>query len=273
MRNCPNNSSTSFTTVVETTITLPPVTVTNTVEAGGLTARTITVDDGTSSIGGTTFPAYASACSAFPAYVSACSCVGITASTTTLPTPSTTITVTTGTETVIPTVTATVTNIVVNGGFETGAWAPWVPTSGKPSLRVYGDVAMGGKDSTWAVLSNNMYDNRLLEFYQDLRGTRGTTYQCSYDWKFTDYYEVEYKDGNTYVPYIHGYLNNDIWTNDVPSPNAPNEWQTTTFEFTSKGKDRWWFDCASPQPRCGKGRGSNHLSIDNMVCIAKARQR
>lgn len=268
--------------MAETTTTLPTVTVTVTVEPNGLKARTTTIttiDDpeptpppaGPSSEGGTTFPAYASACSVFPSYVAACSCVGVTAETTTLPTPSTTLVITSGTATVSPTATATVTNIVVNGGFETGDWAPWVPTRAK-SGRVYGDVAAGGKDSMWAAMSNNMYDNNLWEFYQVLIGKKGTTYQCSYDWKFTDYYEVEYSNGNVYVPYIHGYLsqdNHNAWTIDTPDPNHLNEWQTTTFEFKSTGKDTWYFDCASPQPRCGEGHGSNHLSIDNVVCIAK----
>lgn len=266
-----NYCSTSFSTVAETTVTLPTVTVTETVEPGGIKARTVIIGNDATSVGGTTYPAYASACSSYAAYVSACSCVGVTAVTTTLPTPSTTVVVTTGTDTVIPTTTATVTNIVINGGFETGDWAPWIPTTGSASSRAYGDVAAGGKDSTWAVLSNNLYDNRLFEFYQELKGTRGTTYACSYDWKFTAYYEEVYKDGTTYVPYIHGYFNNKLYTVDIPY--VVNEWQTTEFEFKSNGKDKWWFDCASPQPRCGEGKGSNYLSIDNVVCIAKQSQK
>ena len=44
--------------------------------------------------GGTSFPAYASACTSFAKYSSACSCLGVTAQVTTLPTPIQTVSVT-----------------------------------------------------------------------------------------------------------------------------------------------------------------------------------
>ncbi|KAF3902921.1 hypothetical protein AA313_de0209847 [Arthrobotrys entomopaga] len=79
------NTSPATTTVIQPITT----TVTSTVGGGGVTLKKvkkrIVTEPGV--------PAYASPCSNLAAYVSACSCQGVTRSTTTVPTPSTTITV------------------------------------------------------------------------------------------------------------------------------------------------------------------------------------
>jgi hypothetical protein len=114
-----------------------------------------------------------------------------------------------------------------------------------------------------------MYNNNLFEMKQLLNGVAGTTYTCHYDWLFTNYYATLYKDGYTYVPYVHIYINNDIYDNVTPEPpNLPGQWYTSTFTFTSSGSDTLWFDCASPQARTGPGGGANYLSLDNVSCVA-----
>ncbi|KAM0326751.1 hypothetical protein ACHAQA_006624 [Verticillium albo-atrum] len=273
-------ATTTFTETVTPTVTAEAVTVTTTVEARSVfvprdghaidaaanQARELHAEKRQAQAGGTTFPAYASACTSFAKYSSACSCVGVSPETTTAATPSTTVTETEYT-TLVPTETATVINIARNGGFETKKLSPWTITKGQ--RYVSGSITDGGKASNYQLLSKQLNNNDLFEVWQTLYGEAGTTYQCSYDWKFSHYYETEYNNGYVYVPYIHGYVNNDITTNDRPSPDTLDVWQTTTFTFTSTGEDIWWFDCASPQARGNKaGQGPNFVSLDNFVCVA-----
>lgn len=275
-------ATSTFTETETPTITADTtVTVTATVEAGDALvprqddAANAVVDHAARELrpqmrqvqaGGTTFPAYASACTSFAKYSSACSCVGVSPETITAAAPSTTVTETEYT-TVVPTETATVINIARNGGFETNRLPPWTITKGKRYTS--GSITTGGKDSEYRLLSEQLNDNDLFEAWQTLYGEAGTTYRCSYDWKFTHYYETVYKDGYTYVPYIHGYVNNRWWTTDIPSPETLDVWQTSTFTFTSRGEDVWWFDCASPQAKGrGAGKGPNYVSLDNFVCVA-----
>ncbi len=271
----------TFVETVTPTVTAETVTVTTTVEAGSALvpreenavnkdanhgARDLKHQKRQEQAGGSTFPAYASACTSFAKYSSACSCVGVSAETITAAIPSTTITQTEYT-TEVPTKTVTAINIARNGGFETKRLPPWRITRGE--RYVLGSINSGGKDSQWRLLSESLNNNDLFEVYQTLYGEAGTTYRCTYDWKFTHYYATEYTDGYTYVPYIHGYVNNDAWTTDIPSPETLDVWQTTEFIFTSSGEDIWWFDCASPQARGrGDARGPNYVSLDNFVCVA-----
>lgn len=272
-------TSTFYETAIPT-VTAEAVTITTTIEAGSVLKprdeaadlpaqdrRDLLAEKRQEQAGGTTFPAYASACTSFAKYSSACSCVGVSPETITVDAPSTTITETQYT-TVVPTATATVINIVRNGGFETNRLSPWTITRGP--RYVPGAIAAGGSaSSAYRLLSNSLNNNDLFEVWQTLHGEAGTTYRCSYDWKFTHYYETRYSDGYTYVPYIHGYVNDDIWTNDRPSVDTLDVWQTTTFTYTSSGSDVWWFDCASPQARGNRaGQGPNYVSLDNFVCVA-----
>ncbi|KAM7213283.1 hypothetical protein V8F06_011349 [Rhypophila decipiens] len=250
---------------------------------------------------GSTFPAYASACTSFAKYTSACSCVGVFAETVTTSAPSTTVTVTststststqtttTSTTTTSPlsitettlltstltttitastatattTSTATLTNIVTNGRFTQGLSA-WVITR---NSQISGSVING------VLKTGNMFNNNLFEIRQTLTGTQpGTEYHCRYDWHFSNHYETLYTNGNTYVPYVHVYINDDLVDNSTPQPpRSPGVWYTAEFSFvSSSGSDILWFDCASPQARNGPGGGSNFLSLDNVACFAAA---
>ena len=267
---------TSTVTLPGGTVTLDPITVTQTVE---IQRRFENVDivakavNKPTTVKPTTFPPYATACSYVKRYASACSCLGVTGTTTSLTTP--TIEVNADPTIVQTTTTATVTNIVRNGGFESGVFYPWVPTVGNPKKRAYGLIMLGGnsspsQQSTFCLHSFNMYDDRLFEVYQDIYGVSGTTYDCSYDFRFTNYYETLYGDDpNPYIPYVHVYINDDYRSYIALTADNVNQWLTATFSFTSQGKDRFWFDCASPQkPKC-RGGGDNFLAIDNVVCIAR----
>ncbi|KAM7193994.1 hypothetical protein V8F33_007500 [Rhypophila sp. PSN 637] len=253
-------------------------------------------------VSGSTFPAYASACTSFAKYTSACSCVGVFPETVTASAPSTTVTVTststststytttTSTTTTSPlsvtettlltstltttvtastatattTSTASLTNIVINGRFNQGL-ASWVITR---NSQISGSVTPNG-----VLRTGNMFNNNLFEMRQTLMGTQpGTEYNCRYDWHFTNHYETLYTNGNTYVPYVHVYINNDLYDNSTPQPpRSPGVWYTTEFSFvSSSGSDILWFDCASPQARTGPGGGSNFLSLDNVACFAAA---
>lgn len=252
------------------------------------------------------FPTYASACSSFKTWASACSCIGVFPSTTTVAAPSTTITVTEvttvlntvvtttsttetilssvtdttlttslttltttdATTTVLTTATTTVTatpdpNIVKNGGFETGSLQNWKLSSGSISA----SAVKPGSSSVYSLKTGNLYDNNLFELSQKLTGVAGSTYACSYSWKYTNYYETKYSDGVTYVPYVHVYINNDVVSNRRPDAGSVNQWQTAYFDFTSSGQDTLWFDCASPQPRFGSKGGNNYLSLDDVSCV------
>ncbi|KAL1873619.1 hypothetical protein VTK73DRAFT_806 [Phialemonium thermophilum] len=254
----------------------------------------------------TAYPTYASACSSLARYVSACSCVGVFPSTTTIAAPSTTTTVTVvststsvlvetvsttetvlssvtetdvvtsiatlsttdATATVTSTTTATVTvvpyeNIVRNGDFETGHLGPWNIDYDTPTA----SVTTPGSNSRYSLLTTNLYDNNLFELSQTLYGFPQVTYSCTYDFKFTNYYSTLYSNGVYYVPYVHVYVNNDYLDVSIPSSVNPNQWQTSTFSFTSSGVDILYFDCASPQPSRGRGSGKNYLSLDNIACF------
>ncbi|KAL8377629.1 hypothetical protein RB595_008361 [Gaeumannomyces hyphopodioides] len=167
------------------------------------------------------------------------------------------------------------TNIFKNGNFEYGGWGPWIetkPREGETVRRIVGGVAQGaGADGGHAAVVTGMWNNDLWEFRQEFYHQRNVRYRCGYDWKYTNHYETVYENGNTYVPYIHGYLNNQLWTTDIPDnrPQRVDEWQTTAFTFRMSwdGWSTWWFDCASPQAPDGEGGGNNTLYIDNVYCI------
>lgn len=254
------------------------------------------------------YPAYASTCGSFEKYSSACKCIGSRPQTTTAETPivtsiSTEYTTVVSTElvtesatstnyvpvtesveattyfttetiyertatTTVTEYTATVTNIVRNGGFETGNFRRW---TGSRDNQVNSYVVRpGNRGTNFALETENMVNNNLLEIYQDITGAQGTRYECTYDWKFTDYYATYYAgERKTYIPYVHVYINNEYIDWVSPDNLSKGTWQTSTFEFTSGGTDRLWFDCASPQPKRGAGSGTNYLSLDNIACFAK----
>lgn len=289
------------TTVEETETATQIIATTKTVEVvGRVAARQATAY-------GSTFPAYASPCTNFPKYSSACSCLGYYPDTVTVAAPSTyiteyvtstststlltttssttvssqsitdttlvtsTVTVPTDvTTTTSTTATATATNIVTNGGFERPVSSAWQVSRGT------GSKTAPGSNSANSVRSQNLHDNNLFEMWQTLQTVPGNTYTCSYDWKFTNFYATLYKDGNTYVPYVHVYIqwtpdNYQIYSNVQPDQGTVNQWQTATFTFTALGNDQLYFDCASPQATGNKpGQGNNYVSLDNVVCVVSS---
>ncbi|KAL8405366.1 hypothetical protein RB596_004289 [Gaeumannomyces avenae] len=289
-------------------VTVTPATLTFTETATVQTeSRGQEPQGGAATADGTTFPAYASTCTSYAKYASACSCVGVaapsvTVTETAISTPATrttavatetlsqtidvsvtdttvvtvfssTSTTTTSTSTVVRSIGPT--NAFKNGNFEYGSWGPWIETNPKTSettRHIVGGVVKGtGADGGHAAVMAGMWNNDLWEFSQVFNHQGNVRYRCDYDWKFTNYYETLYPNGKTYVPYIHGYLNNEIWTIDVPDgrPQRVGEGQTTTFTFliSWSGRSTWWFDCGSPQAPDGEGGGNNTLYIDNVYCI------
>lgn len=267
-----------------------------------------------------TFPAYATPCTNFPKYSSACSCLGYFPDTVTVAAPSTTVTeyqtqtststyltttsttsvstslitdttlvtstvilATDTTTTTSTTATATATNIVTNGGFERGLGNRWIVTHGSWDRARNAGSPLTSPASSYALVSSNMYNNNLFEFWQALPTVPGTTYTCSYDWKFTRFYSTYYRvPGVTYVPYVHVYIQwddpvdgtvYDIFDNVQPAEGDANKWQRSTFQFTAKTSgDQLYFDCASPQSKGppGPGNGDNYLYLDNVVCVASS---
>lgn len=296
------------TSTVEDTLTfVETVTTTTTVDpyVTPLAKRQVTASS-------STYPAYASGCSEFPKYSSACSCLGVYPDTVTVPAPSTTVTVTatttstssdisttSTTETDYSSVTATTfvtstmletttdasttttttvviqaTPLVKNGGFESGNIAPWV--NDYPN-DVSASVTSPGSNSVFTLTTGLLSNNDLFELKQTLTSPKSSVWSCSYDWLFTNYYSTKYSNGNTYVPYVHVYINNKLVSNRYPSSDADAAiWHTASFTFTSKGSDTLYFDIASPQPPPGtpppnKGpapvTGVNYASIDNVGCV------
>lgn len=291
------------TTVVETEYA-----ATKTVEAGsGIPVRDVELNDRYAAPAPVKeYPTYASVCGSFEKYSSACGCLGQRPRTTTAPRPtvtsirteysttvSTEIVVEHSTETnYIPytesvdattyiatetvwehtvtstqTITPTVTSVVRNGGFESGGSQRW--RADKYNQLSFSVTLTGNRGTKYALQSGNMWDNKLLEIYQDTLAVEGVRYKCVYDWKFTNYYSTWYAgEGSYYIPYIHVYLR-DSW--DVidwvsPTEDTKGTWQTSSFEFTATGGDRIWFDAASPQPNRGQGSGQNRLYLDNIAC-------
>ncbi|KAF7560150.1 hypothetical protein G7046_g3994 [Stylonectria norvegica] len=160
---------------------------------------------------------------------------------------------------------------IVDGDFETED-PPWYLSSDD---QVGGYIDTPGFQSEHRFQSNNMFDNDLLEFYQDMQTCGGVDFVCSYRWLYTSTYETEYTDGYTYVPYVRVYINDDLFSNRRGDYNPVNEWNYAQFYYTSSddGKDRWWFDAASPQARNGTDGGSNYLSIDQVRCSVRQQRK
>ncbi|KAJ9143444.1 hypothetical protein NKR23_g6486 [Pleurostoma richardsiae] len=292
-------------TIEEISTLVETVTTTTTVDPYVTAApQRVVIAKRQATVSGSTFPAYASACSSFAKYSSACSCLGVFASTITVAAPSTTVTITatststsldistvSTTETDYSSVTATTlvtstvlltttdasttttttlvvqaTPLVNNGGFESGSLNPWVVDYPRT---VSGSVTSGGPSgsSTYKLVTGNLYDNNLFQLHQTLTSAAGTVWTCSYDWYFTRYYETRYSNGKTYVPYVHVYIGDDIVSNRQPSSTSAASWQTASFTFTSTGSDILYFDVASPQPQGGRTGGSNTFYLDNVACV------
>jgi hypothetical protein len=67
------------------------------------------------------------------------------------------------------------------------------------------------------------------------------------------------------VPYVHVYINNDIYSISATTAKTANIWQTTTFSFTPTNNSvRLYFDAASPTNK------KNYLSLDNIICTPAA---
>ncbi|KAK0383702.1 hypothetical protein NLU13_9613 [Sarocladium strictum] len=293
------NKDTSTSTVTEY--------ATKTVEAGSdPQARDVDLDARYAPAKEEEYPAYAATCGSFEKYSSACRCIGVCPQTTTVPIPTVTatrieystqvstkvvleqfteinftpVTETTEKTTYLATetvwkhtatqtttiYTATITSIVRNGGFESGEFEPWIDSDDN-QIDIY--ISQPGDNSKWTLESGNMVNNDLLEIYQVTLATAGETYQCTYDWKFDNYYETYYQStGKTYIPYVHVYIGDSTSYIDWVSPDETTKgtWQTSTFQFTAAGADKLWFDCASPQPRHGTGGGRNKVYLDNIAC-------
>ncbi|CAM1505818.1 Fc.00g114550.m01.CDS01 [Cosmosporella sp. VM-42] len=170
---------------------------------------------------------------------------------------------------------------IKNGGFEEGEepwYLSWSDKSG-------GYIDSPGYWSDNAFYTNNLHDNRLMEMYQDMVTCPYSSWDCSYRFLFTNYYEFWYPDQNRndpydspYVPYIRVYFNDDKYPTSNRWPTS--DWWTGwwiygEFSFTasSTGRDRIWFDAASPQPLHTQNTtqginpgGDNHILIDNIQC-------
>ncbi|KAL2207885.1 hypothetical protein CC79DRAFT_1321905 [Sarocladium strictum] len=165
------------------------------------------------------------------------------------------------------TITPTVTSVVRNGGFESGTYQRW--RADEYNQLDFSITRTGNRGTKYALQSGNMWNNYLLEIYQNTLAVEGVRYKCVYDWKFTNYYSTWYAgEGKYFIPYIHVYLRDSWDAVDWVSPTEDTKgtWQTSSFEFTAVGGDRIWFDAASPQPNKGAGSGQNKLYLDNIAC-------
>ena len=118
--------------------------------------------------------------------------------------------------------TTTATNIVRNGRFTAGlTW--WTITRDSQIA-----TSLSTTNGNTVLRTANMFNNNLFEMSQQLTGLQGTTYNCRYDWHFTNHYETMYNNGNAYVPYVHIYISNDLVDNSTPQPpRSAGVWYTT----------------------------------------------
>lgn len=258
------STTTTATTDVTTTTTLPLVStdvqmVTATVTSNVITTVTVFVT-------ATTTDTVSSTQTDATTITSTIQTVQEVDSTTSITSTATTVDV--STTTVETTATATCTSSpVVNGGFDTGALAPWVKTPADDTHTDFSVVPGGYGGSPSKLYSANLYGNSVIELYQFVESCAGTRFVCTYNYYFTNYYNV---GGN--VPYVHIYVNDDKYARGVEFPwsaadTGVDNWRQGSFSFTSTGRDQIWFDCGSPQARKANGKAQpNNVALDNLVC-------
>ena len=86
--------------------------------------------------------------------------------------------------------------------------------------------------------------------YQDVNACAGTTFYCSYRWKWDQYYEIPQSGGGSLVPYVRVYQGDDLIGNRYPtSASQTNTWINANFQFTmpESGETTIWFVASSPQ--------------------------
>ncbi|KAF5683539.1 hypothetical protein FDENT_7151 [Fusarium denticulatum] len=140
-----------------------------------------------------------------------------------------------------------------NGGFEDGTLAPWVedPNPGRYDP-VYSKVVPGGEGGSSYHFQTGQFDaDKSLWLYQDIEACPGTSFYCTYNWWWNEYYEIEQDDGSSLVPYVRVYQGDtNVVGNRWPTgEDQTKTWVPARFTFTmpSNGKTRIWFIASSPQ--------------------------
>ncbi|KAF4441036.1 hypothetical protein FACUT_3065 [Fusarium acutatum] len=141
---------------------------------------------------------------------------------------------------------------IINGGFDNGKFSPWQedPNPGG-KIPVALRPVPGGADGTSYLLQTGQFDfDKSMWIYQDVKACPGTRFYCSYKWWWDEYYAIRQSNGNSLVPYVRVYQDDDRIGNRYPTgPSQTKTWINANFQFTvpDSGETRIWFVASSPQ--------------------------
>ncbi|RBR20129.1 uncharacterized protein FIESC28_05408 [Fusarium coffeatum] len=136
--------------------------------------------------------------------------------------------------------------------FNDGKFAPWQadPNPGGKDPVAFKVVPNSEGGSPYRFQTGQFDFDKGMWIYQDVKACAGTTFYCTYRWKWDQYYEIPQKRGRPLVPYVRVYQGDDMIGNRFPeSADETNIWTNARFSFTmpESGETTIWFVASSPQ--------------------------
>ncbi|KAI1058868.1 hypothetical protein LB507_004169 [Fusarium sp. FIESC RH6] len=137
-------------------------------------------------------------------------------------------------------------------GFNDDKFTPWQadPSPGGKDPVAFRVVPGAEGDAAYRFQTGQFDFDKGMWIYQDVNACAGTTFYCSYRWKWDQYYEIPQKRGGSLVPYVRVYQGDDMIGNRYPtSASQTNTWINARFQFTmpESGETTIWFVASSPQ--------------------------
>ncbi|RFN47518.1 hypothetical protein FIE12Z_8235 [Fusarium flagelliforme] len=136
--------------------------------------------------------------------------------------------------------------------FDDGKFAPWQadPNPGGKDPVAFKVVPGDEGDPPYRFQTGQFDFDKGMWIYQDVKACPGTTFYCSYRWKWDQYYSIRQNSGYSLVPYVRVYQDDDRIGNRYPTDAAQTKvWVNAGFSFTmpESGETRIWFIASSPQ--------------------------